>query len=148
VIRDGPVDAAELDELVGLLRIDHSQIVGIGLLLDSAEAVLAVDPARHYHRRVDIGLIGPYPEGSEIAFELRTLFSDQHGGIVEDPVTGSFQASAAQWMLDSGRARAPYLAAQGARLGRAGRVRIDQDDDGTVWVGGRTETLFSGDAGF
>jgi predicted PhzF superfamily epimerase YddE/YHI9 len=76
------------------------------------------------------------------------FFSDHHGNLVEDPVTGSFNASAAQWLLASGRATAPYRAAQGTRLGRAGRIDVDQDVDGTIWIGGRTETLFSGRALF
>jgi predicted PhzF superfamily epimerase YddE/YHI9 len=83
-----------------------------------------------------------------VAFELRVFFSDHHGGLLEDPVTGSFNASAAQWLLGSGRAAAPYLAAQGTRLGRAGRIQVDRDADGTIWIGGRTETLFSGKTSF
>ena len=39
---------------------------------------------------------------------------------------------------------APYVAAQGTALGRRGRVHITRDDDGTIWVGGRTATLFAG----
>ena len=154
LVREGPVDEGQVIELADLLGIDRSEIVEaswmdngpgwIGLWLDSAEKVLALEPARSHPARVDVGVIGPYPEGSEIGFELRVFFSDHHGTILEDPVTGSFNASAAQWLLGTGRARSPYLAAQGARLGRAGRIRVDQDEDGTVWIGGRTETLFSG----
>jgi PhzF family phenazine biosynthesis protein len=158
VLREGPVDDTKLDEIIALLGIARSDIVearwadnGPGwaaVLLASAEAVLAVDPARAHPGRIDVGIIGPYPADSEIAFELRTFFSDQHGAILEDPVTGSFNASAAQWMLASGRARSPYIASQGTRLGRHGRIRIEQDGDGTLWVGGATETLFSGEAMF
>jgi PhzF family phenazine biosynthesis protein len=158
VIRDDPVDEAKLEEILTLLRIPRTDVVearwadnGPGwaaVLLASAEAVLAVEPARAHPQRIDVGVIGPYPAGSEIAFELRTFFSDQHGAILEDPVTGSFNASAAQWMLASGRAKSPYTASQGTRLGRRGRIRIEQDNDGTLWVGGATETLFSGEASF
>ena len=137
-----------------MLRIDRSTIRDanwvdngpgwIALLLDSAEAVLALEPARDHPSRVDVGVIGPWPEGSEVAFELRVFFSDQHGGLLEDPVTGSFNASAAQWLFASGRAKSPYVAAQGTRLGRSGRIQVEREADGTVWIGGRTETLFSG----
>ena len=154
MVREGPVDEPQIDELAGVLGIDRSDIVEanwvdngpgwIGLLLESADKVLSLEPARSHETRVDVGVIGPYPEGSDLAFELRVFFSDHHGAILEDPVTGSFNASAAQWMLGSGRASAPYVAAQGARLGRAGRISVDQDADGTVWIGGRTETFFSG----
>ena len=157
IIRDGPIDEAKLDEIAGILRLDRSDIVdaawadnGPGwaaILLKSAEAVLAVNPLRAHPRRVDIGLVGPYPPGSEIAFELRTFFSDHNGTVVEDPVTGSFNASAAQWLLATGRATTPYLASQGTRLGRRGRIRVDCDE-GAVWIGGATRTLFSGEASF
>lgn len=158
LLREGQVDEEKVDEAAEILGLPRSEIVEarwadngpgwIGLRLETGEKVLAVEPARHHPSRVDIGIIGPYPAGRECAFELRTFFSDQHGAIVEDPVTGSFQASAAQWMLASNRAKAPYVAAQGARLGRSGRVSVDQDADGTIWIGGRTMTLFSGEAGF
>jgi predicted PhzF superfamily epimerase YddE/YHI9 len=62
----------------------------------------------------------------------------------EDPVTGSLNASLAKWLIDSGRATAPYVAAQGSALGRAGRVHISRDDDGTIWVGGGTVTCVTG----
>ena len=39
---------------------------------------------------------------------------------------------------------ARYLAAQGTCLGRAGRVSIERDDGGQVWVGGASVTCISG----
>jgi predicted PhzF superfamily epimerase YddE/YHI9 len=66
---------------------------------------------------------------------------------MEDPVTGSLNASVAQWLLGSGRLHAPYVATQGEAIGRAGRVHISQGEDRTIWVGGRTETVLSGRAG-
>ncbi len=81
-----------------------------------------------------------------MAWEIRTFFSDHLGTMREDPVTGSFNASAAQWLLREGLAMAPYVAAQGTQLGRAGRIYIDRDADGQVWVGGRSRTLFVGEA--
>ena len=158
LVREGPVDETRIAELANVLRIEPSAIVEaqwvdngpgwIGILLDSAEAVLALEPKRHHRERVDVGVVGPHRPGSETAFELRVFFSDHHGNLVEDPVTGSFNASAAQWLLGSGRAEAPYRAAQGTRLGRAGRIEVDRDPDGNIWIGGRTETLFSGKTSF
>jgi predicted PhzF superfamily epimerase YddE/YHI9 len=63
---------------------------------------------------------------------------------VEDPVTGSLNASLAQWLLGTGRASAPYVASQGAALGRRGRVHVSAGDDGGIWVGGGTITLITG----
>ena len=153
LLREGPVDEERIAELADILRVDRKQIVEarwadngpgwIGVLMDSAEAVLALEPARYHPDPVFVGVIGPHPEGSDVAFELRVFFSDQHGGLIEDPVTGSFNASAAQWMLGSGRGRSPYVAAQGTRVGRRGRIHVEQEGD-TVWIGGVTETFFSG----
>ena len=61
----------------------------------------------------------------------------------EDPVTGSLNASAAQWLISTGRLEAPYVASQGTQLGRRGRVHIDQAD-GEVWVGGRSIVSIAG----
>ena len=63
----------------------------------------------------------------------------------EDPVTGSLNAAAAQWLTATGRAQAPYRAAQGTALGRRGRVFISSSDE-TLWVGGRAEVVLSGTA--
>ncbi len=154
LLRGGPPTEAELDEALAVLRLDRSAVVEarwvdngpgwLGLLLRSADEVLAVEPARHHPGRVDIGLVGPHAPGGEAAFELRALFSGVAGSIVEDPVTGSLNASVAQWLFDTGRARERYVAAQGTRLGRTGRVHAERDAGGRVWIGGRTETLFSG----
>jgi len=91
-----------------------------------------------------VGLAGPYPPGSECAFEVRAFFP-AGGQSVEDPVTGSFNASLAQWLLSSGRASAPYVASQGTVLGRRGRVHIDVTGDGTIWVSGGTVTRITGE---
>jgi len=154
LIRGGPVDEADIARIASVLRIDRSAIVDaqwcdngpgwVVVMLASAQAVLAVDPVRHHKARVDIGIVGPHPAGGEAAFEIRALFSDAHGALVEDPVTGSLNASVAQWLFASGRARGGYVAAQGACIGRAGRIHIEQDGEGQVWVGGRTTTLFGG----
>lgn len=158
LIRGGPVDEAIVQELATFLRIDRAKIIDsqwadngpgwIVVLLESAEAVLALSPPKDYPRRIDVGVVGPYPSGAPVAFELRAFFSDHNGGVVEDPVTGSLNASAAQWLLSSGRAIAPYTASQGTRLGRTGRIYISQDQAGVVWVGGRASTLFAGESSF
>ena len=59
------------------------------------------------------------------------------------PVTGSLQASAAQWLIDAGELPDRYVAAQGTRIGRAGRVHLERAD-GEVWVGGGTHTVVDG----
>jgi predicted PhzF superfamily epimerase YddE/YHI9 len=61
-------------------------------------------------------------------------------------VTGSLNASLAEWLLRTGRLDAPYVARQGTALGRAGRVHVSQDPDGTVWIAGATTTVVEGHA--
>ena len=158
LIRTGPVDEAFVQELASVLGIGRGEIVDaqwadngpgwVAVLLKDADAVLAVEPdfSRYTGEgSLDIGLVGPYPPGAECAWEVRAVFSDEQGGMREDPVTGSLNASLAQWLLSTGRATAPYVASQGTRLGRRGRPRIEQDADGTVWVGGATLTCIEGE---
>lgn len=154
LIRSGAPSAEELAEALEFLGIDAGQIVDaawidngpgwLGLRLASAEAVLALEPARSWPRRIDIGVIGPHAPGGEAAFELRAFFSSHTGAIAEDPVTGSLNASVAQWLFASGVAQADYIAAQGTQLGRKGRVHAARDAAGEVWIGGETRTHVEG----
>jgi PhzF family phenazine biosynthesis protein len=150
LVRSGPVDEELVARVAAALNLERSAIVDaqwadngpgwVAVMLDSADAVLAVHPG---FDELDLGVVGPYPEGSPYAFEVRAFFP-KDGVLVEDPVTGSLNASLAQWLLGDGRARAPYVASQGTALGRAGRVHITRDDDGTIWVGGGTVTCITG----
>jgi PhzF family phenazine biosynthesis protein len=151
LLRSGPAETETLERLEAVLGIDRDEFVAaewadngpgwVAVLLTSAEAVLAVRPR---FDELDVGLVGPYPQGSPAAFELRAFFP-KDGAFVEDPVTGSLNASVAQWLLRTGRATAPYVASQGTAIGRAGRVHITADDDGAVWVGGGTITCIAGE---
>ena len=158
LIRSGEVEAAKVQEVADFLGIPLSNIVDsqwvdngpgwVAVLLKSAEEVLALNPRREYPRRIDVGVVAPYPAGNPIALELRAFFTDPNGNVLEDPVTGSLNASVAQWLLSSGRVSAPYVASQGTRLDRTGRIYISQDEGGSVWVGGKATTLFSGNCNF
>jgi predicted PhzF superfamily epimerase YddE/YHI9 len=59
-------------------------------------------------------------------------------------VTGSLNASLAQWLTRTGRAVAPYVVSQGTALQRQGRVHISADADGGIWVGGGTVSCVTG----
>jgi PhzF family phenazine biosynthesis protein len=154
VIRDGPVDEELLGQIARILRLDRSAIVDaswadngpgwVAVLLEDADAVLALG-APDKLGDLDLGVAGLYPAGSELAVEVRAFFP-VNGSAVEDPVTGSLNASLAAWLLRSGRLEAPYTASQGTVIGRSGRVRVSTDAAGAVWVGGRTATLVSGEA--
>jgi predicted PhzF superfamily epimerase YddE/YHI9 len=64
-------------------------------------------------------------------------------GVPEDPVTGSLNAGLAQWLIGAGLAPARYVASQGAALGRAGLVYVEQAGE-DIWIGGDTVTRISG----
>ncbi len=150
LLRGGPLDLDTLAEAVRALGVSADAVVDsawidngpgwVGLLLPSAEDVLAIEVA---NTSLKIGVVGPYPSGHEFAYEVRGFFPEGTTTF-EDPVTGSLNASAAQWLIESGRFAAPYVASQGARLGRSGRVFISTDDSGQVWVGGDAVTCVNG----
>ena len=152
LLRSGPVEEELVTQIAGMLGIERDAIVDaewadngpgwVAIMLADAEAVLALRPGPIGD--LDIGVVGPHPPGGDVAFELRAFFP-KDGATVEDPVTGSLNASVAQWLLRSGGASTPYVAAQGTALGRAGRVHVTTDADGTVWVGGGTVTCVAGE---
>lgn len=152
--RSGPVDSDLVATLIDVLGIEREQVVDaewldngpgwVGLLLDHADTVLKLRPDASAHPgRWDIGVIGAHDPGADAAFELRAFFTEGAEPLREDPVTGSLNAAAAEWLIATGRADAPYVAAQGTAIGRHGRVHIDTEG-GTLWVGGRAEVLVSG----
>jgi PhzF family phenazine biosynthesis protein len=150
-MRDGDVDDGTLDHVAEVLRLPRDAIVAsqwvdngpgwVAVLLSSAEEVLAIEPG---FVDLDVGVIGPHQAGGDVEWEVRAFFPID-GATVEDPVTGSLNASLAGWLIRSGRAAAPYVAAQGTAMGRAGRVQVTQDLDGTIWIGGGTITCIRGE---
>lgn len=149
--RSGPASPEEAARVAAALQLDPAQMLAvewldngfswIGVLLESAGRVLELRPGP---LDFDVGAVGFHPPGSEAAIEVRAFFPI-NGVAAEDPVTGSLNAGVAQWLIGSGRLQAPYVAAQGSVIGRAGRVYVDQDDDGTIWVSGRCETVIRGE---
>ncbi len=114
----------------------------LALLLDSAATVLALEPDHAALKALGkVGVVGPQAAGSGSDFEVR--FFAAAIGVNEDPVTGSLNANIAHWLIDTGRAPANYVAAQGTALGRAGRVHVRRDGDGT-WIGGDVAACVAG----
>jgi PhzF family phenazine biosynthesis protein len=153
--RTAPSPAA-LAQVASALGLKAERIIGartldngpewLTLFVDEPNTVLALEPDHaqlraHGHK---VGVAARYANAreSEPMLEVRA-FADPVG-IPEDPVTGSLNASLAQWLIDDGLMPARYLAAQGTRLGRAGRVHVERDDHGQVWVGGETVTCIEG----
>ena len=149
--RFGPVDSAVLSQLAAGLRLPENALLDaawlvngpewIGVLVSSAEEVLAIQPDLAALADLKVGVIGPQEPGAGTDFEVRTFIPGE--AIVEDPVTGSFNAGAAQWLIGSGRAPEEYVAAQGTVLGRAGRIHV-KAQDGDIWIGGESATCIQG----
>lgn len=153
LVRSGPASEEDAAKVAAALDLDPAEMLAvewvdngpgwIAVLLERAERVLELRPGP---LDFDLGVVGSHPDGAEAAIELRAFAPLGGGAWTEDPVTGSLNASVAQWLLGDGRLTAPYVAAQGGAIGRAGRVHVSQDDDGAIWVGGRTETVLTGRA--
>lgn len=153
-IRSGDLDEQYVGQIVEAFGIERSKILahqwvdnGPGwavVRLATAQEVLDLTPDLARIPDAMVGAIGAYPEGAEHAFEMRTFAPAL--GIAEDPVCGSMNASVGQWLVRSGAVAGDYRVSQGSRLGRAGDIVITVGDDGSVWVGGSTTTLFRGEA--
>jgi PhzF family phenazine biosynthesis protein len=153
--RSGDIEEEYLEQIVDAFGIDRDQVLahqwvdnGPGwavVRLATAHEVLRLQPDLSRIPAAMVGAIGAYPGGSEHAFELRTFAPGV--GVAEDPICGSMNAAVAQWLVRTGEVSGGgYRVSQGRRLDRAGDITITADPDGTIWVGGNTDTLFSGTA--
>ena len=150
--RSGPVeDAALREQAIASLRIAPELLLdlqwvdnGPGWMvarLPDAARVLALQPDFVAMQGLKLGVVGAQPAGGECQFEVRAFVPDL--GIPEDPVTGSLNAGLALWLQAAGLAGDRYVAAQGAALGRAGRVHVSRDGEAT-WIGGDVTPLIHG----
>lgn len=144
--RSTPLDADLLDRIRHGLGLAQDEIVAArkldggleqtAVLIKSRERLLALKPDWPTLRMDGVGLIAPWggpPRAGQAAFEVRVF--DPTLANSEDPVTGSFNANAALWLIGAGMAPAHYLVSQGTVLGRAGRIHVDRDQ-GRTWIGG------------
>lgn len=144
LVRTGPADEPTLARVAAALGIDRTEIFHhqwvdngpgwVAVMLATAGRVLALRPDGARLGDLKVGVIGPHPAGAECAFEVRA-FINFNGNLVEDPVTGSLNAGLAQWLIGAGIAPPSYVAAQGAALGRAGRVYVARDG-ADIWISG------------
>ena len=150
--RSGPVtDAALRAQALAALRIAPEALLdlvwvdnGPGWMaarLPDAASVLALRPDFAAMLGLKLGVVGAHPAGHDCQFEVRAFVPDL--GVPEDPVTGSLNAGLALWLQGAGLAGESYVAAQGAALGRAGRVHV-QRDAGATWIGGDVTPLIHG----
>jgi PhzF family phenazine biosynthesis protein len=163
--KSGPLPKEDVALIARGLGIARGDIVGHawcdngpswrGVLLRSAEQVLALKPDGAILAGLDVGVVGPRGKvgvvgsratGDECAFEVRAFFPGGNG-MTEDPVTGSLNAGLAQWLIGAGLAPEQYIASQGTALGRAGRVHVQLDAAGDTWIGGASVTCITGSVG-
>jgi PhzF family phenazine biosynthesis protein len=146
------VDGELLERVRLALGLQPAQIVATAwlsngfpqlvMVLDAAASVTAIKPDHAALKSLaKVGVVGPYPAGAECQFEVRFFAAPIN--VPEDPVTGSLAANLANWLIDTGRAPARYVAAQGQALGRAGRVHVERDPEGT-WIGGDVVACIEG----
>jgi PhzF family phenazine biosynthesis protein len=147
---------AVLAQVAGALGLKSSQVIAaqsldngpvwLTLLVDDPQSVLTLKPDSAALRASGhkVGVAARYRHAREGEPMLEVRAFAEAIGIPEDPVTGSLNASLAQWLIDEGHMPARYLAAQGTCLGRAGRVHVERDDQGQVWIGGETVTCIEG----
>jgi PhzF family phenazine biosynthesis protein len=149
--RTGPLEAEVLEKIVGALSLSRSDVIhhqwvdnGPGwcaVMLRSARQVLSLRPRWASLDPLKLGVVGPHEAGHDAAFEVRAFIGS---GGYEDPVTGSLNASLAQWLMGAGLAKLSYVASQGTALQRAGRIHLRKDGD-QIWVGGDVVEVIRGE---
>jgi PhzF family phenazine biosynthesis protein len=149
----GPLPEEDVALIARGLRIGREDIIDHawcdngpkwrGVMLKSAEQVLALNADAAVLAGLDVGVVGSRAPGDQCAFEVRAFFAGNKG-MIEDPVTGSLNAALAQWLIAAGHAPARYVAAQGTVLARAGRVHVERDERGDIWIGGASVTCVDG----
>ncbi|MGO2942683.1 MAG: PhzF family phenazine biosynthesis protein [Brevibacterium aurantiacum] len=152
-IRSGDLDKDFVEQIAAALHVERTEILGhqwvdngpgwAAVRLASAQQVLDLEPDFSQIPDTKLGVLGPHPDDSAHEYEIRAFVPGTAVG--EDPVTGSLNASVAQWLIKSGLAPEKYTATQGTALGRAGVISISHEDD-EVWVGGPTTVCFKGTA--
>jgi PhzF family phenazine biosynthesis protein len=153
--RTGPLDPDTLDQVRRGLKVTDEDITAhqwvdngpgwCAVKLRSAQQVLALKPDFSILGQLKLGVVAPQAEGEDTDFEVRAFAASL--GVGEDPVTGSLNAGLAAWMIGAGLAPPHYVVAQGAALGRRGRVFIEQADD-DIWVGGDVAICVAGSVSF
>jgi PhzF family phenazine biosynthesis protein len=158
------------EQVLGAQLLDNGPL-WLALLLNSADAVLQLKPdhtaLKVLEQKVGVAHVDNASVAPELitrsnrearAFGTRTPGTPEATersqvtvrafaapvGVDEDPVTGSLNASLAQWLIADGLAPAQYIATHGTCMGRFGQVHISRDTTGQVWVGGDVVTCIDG----
>lgn len=151
LIRSGPISDDDLAQIARALDLSASDIAhhqwvdnGPGwcaVMLDSAERVLSIKPDWAALSPFNLGVVGLHYSGGDATVEVRAFIGK---GGYEDPVTGSLNASLAQWLMAAGLVKSPYIASQGTVIQRAGRVHLSRSSN-DIWVGGQVVDVIRGE---
>lgn len=163
LVRSGAVDDALRDRIertLGTSVVDAAWCDNgpgwVAALLESADDVLAVDPDFGDSLDLKLGLVGPvadpaanrdhrdrdHDQDQDWDWEVRAFFPGATS-MQEDPVTGSLNASVAQWLMARDGSITSYVARQGTALGRSGQVYVRRIGD-DIWIGGAVTRCVSG----
>jgi PhzF family phenazine biosynthesis protein len=147
-----------LGAVAGALGIKPTQVLSaqqldngtswLGLLLDSPQTVQQMRPdfarLKGIGHKIGVAAVVHAAQAGIDAPALEVRGFAPHLGVDEDPVTGSLNASLAQWLIADGHMPRQYVAAQGAALGRSGRVMVSTDATNQVWIGGQAVSCITG----
>lgn len=155
--RNEPVDHGVVQTMLASLGIGDARVLGarwldngaswLALWLSRADEVLRAKPDYARLTGMQVGLFAPWPADGErvAAYEARTFIAGD--AMPEDPVTGSFIAGVASWLVEERAVPGRFVVQQGRLIGRAGHVRIAVDGQ-CLWVGGATATRVDGELRF
>jgi len=163
-LRRAHPDAATLAAVLGALGLAPEEVLAaqdlhngphwLGLLLPDVDTVLALQPDHAALKQlgIKVGVAARRASAPGLirraSREARAFVNHSDNtdlevrgfaapvGIAEDPVTGSLNASLAQWLIADGHMPTHYRARQGTALGRSGEVFVQRDAAGQVWIGG------------
>ncbi|EPL6454932.1 PhzF family phenazine biosynthesis protein [Providencia sp. R33] len=150
LIRSGEIEQSDKIKVFKGLGITEDDVVDsnwvangpnwMGIQLKSVDKLLSIKPDYFQLKGYDIGLCAIYPEGKDKQLEVRVFCGTS---AVEDPVTGSFNAGAAQWLIPQGKLPKQYIVGQGQCVYGEGRVYVSADDEG-IWIAGDVINCISG----
>jgi len=151
LLRDGPVEAEVLHTLAAGLGVAPERIIAsqwadngpgwVAVMLQSREELLAIRPDYQALKGFNVGVVAPWTgPDAEADFEVRALISEI---AAEDPVTGSLNASLAQWLIGAGLAPSRYTARQGTVIGHKGQISVEQIGE-RIWIGGDVQKCIVG----
>jgi predicted PhzF superfamily epimerase YddE/YHI9 len=104
------------------------------------EEVLAIQPDYAALQGLNVGVIAPWTDVQALAdVKVRAFMGEEHN---EDAVTGSLNASLAQWLIGGVVLGQQYKASQGSAMRLSGCLHIESIE-GEVWVGGTVQSCIS-----